>query len=33
MIAFAIYAPDFNSIVEKKEYLEKGFATWALHRK
>lgn len=33
MIAFAIYAPDFNSIVEKKEYLENGFETWALHRK
>lgn len=33
MIAFAIYAPDFNSIVEKKKYLENGFETWALHSK
>ncbi len=33
MIAFALYAPDFKSAVEKKEYLEKGFDTWALHRR
>jgi len=33
MIAFAIYTPDFKSAVEKKEYLERGFDTWALHRK
>lgn len=35
MIAFAFYAPDFhfNNVLEKKEYLEKGFDTWALRRK
>ena len=35
MIAFALYAPDFhfNSVLEKREYLEKGFDSWALHRR
>jgi hypothetical protein len=35
MIAFALYAPDFhfNNVLEKKEYLEKGFETWALRRR
>jgi hypothetical protein len=35
MIAFALYAPDFhfNNVLEKKEYLENGFETWALHRR
>ena len=33
MIAFALYTPNFNSAIEKKEYLENGFDTWALHRK
>jgi hypothetical protein len=33
MIAFALYAPNFDSVVEKKKYLENGFDTWALHRK
>lgn len=35
MIAFALYAPDFyfNNVLEKKDYLEKGFSTWVLHRK
>ena len=33
MIAFAVYAPNFKNAVDRKEYLEKGFDTWALHRK
>jgi hypothetical protein len=33
MIAFALYAPNFDSVVEKKKYLENGFDTWALHRR
>ena len=35
MIAFALYAPDFhfNNVLEKAEYLENGFDTWALHRR
>lgn len=35
MIAFALYAPDFhfNNVLEKAEYLESGFDTWALHRR
>jgi hypothetical protein len=33
MIAFVLYASDFSSILDRKEYLEKGFETWALHRK
>jgi hypothetical protein len=33
MIAFALYAPEFSSAVEKKAYLENGFDTWALYRK
>lgn len=33
MIAFALYIPHFESIVEKKKYLENNFDTWALHRR
>lgn len=33
MIAFALYAPNFNNAIEKEEYLKNGFDTWALHRK
>ena len=33
MIAFALYTPNFNSVIEKEEYLKNGFETWALHRK
>lgn len=33
MIAFAFYTPNFNNAIEKQEYLENGFDTWALHRK
>lgn len=33
MIAFAFYTPNFNSALEKEEYLKNGFDTWALRRK
>jgi hypothetical protein len=33
MIAFALYTPNFNSALEKEEYLKNGFDIWALHRK
>ena len=33
MIAFAIYAPDFKNVAEKRAYLEDNFDTWAFVKK
>jgi len=33
MIAFALYAPDFKNVDEKRRYLKEHFETWALHRR
>jgi hypothetical protein len=31
MIDFAVFAPNFKSSIERREYLEKNFDTWAVH--
>jgi hypothetical protein len=33
MIAFALYAPDFKNVAEKRAYLKEHFETWAFIRK